>query len=420
MRAISLGIPRSKWRRIVMDAFVARQPIFDKFQKVIAYELLFRKSSNNFYEGSDADEATMNVISDGFLLIGMESLTGGKKAFINFTDTLLKSEIVSTLPKDIVVVEILEDVKVDKELVIACQKLKKLGYTIVLDDFIFDYRFSPLIELADIIKIDFKLTLGSERKEVIEKVSNRNIKFLAEKVETIEDFNEAVGYGYSYFQGYFFSKPVILYAKDFPIGKENHIMLLFELAKPDVDFVKIESIIKRDVSLSFKLLRFINSACFGIRTKVDSIKHALILLGKDDVSKWVYLIALKDMGKGKPDELMRISVIRGKFGELISTKIKMTNRSADIFFMGILSLIDAITNLTMENVLAQMPIAEDIKEALLGKDNAFRDVYELIISYESGDWNKFSFQAKKLNLDEKLVPEIYLQSIEWVNEFLQL
>jgi c-di-GMP-related signal transduction protein len=403
-----------------MDAFVARQPIFDKFQKVIAYELLFRKSSNNFYEALNADVATMNVISDGFLLIGMESLTCGKKAFINFTDTLLKSEIVSTLPKDIIVVEILEDVKVDNELVVACKKLKELGYIIALDDFVFDYKFSPLIELADIIKVDFRLTLGNERKEVVERIGNTNIKFLAEKVETIEEFNEAVSYGYSYFQGFFFSKPVILYAKDVPIGRNNHIMLLSELAKPEVDFVEIANIIKRDVSLSFKLLRFINSACFSIRTKVDSIKHALVLLGKDDVSKWIYLIALKDMGKGKPDELMRISVVRGKFGELIAAKINMNSRSADVFFMGILSLIDAITNLTMENVLAQMPIAEDIKEALLGKNNIFREVYELIISYESGDWEKFSIQAKELNLDEKLVPDIYLQSIEWVNEFLQI
>lgn len=403
-----------------MDAFVARQPIFDKFQKVIAYELLFRKSLNNFYEASDADIATMNVISDGFLLIGMENLTGGKKAFINFTDTLLKSEIVPTLPKEIVVVEILEDVKVDEELIVACKKLKDLGYTIALDDFVFDNKFSPLIELADIIKVDFRLTLERERREVIKKVVNKNIKFLAEKVETIEEFKEAVDYGYSYFQGYFFSKPVILSAKEVPMGRNNHIMLLSELAKPEVDFAEVENIIKKDVSLSFKLLRFINSACFGLRTKVESIRQVLILLGKEDVTKWIYLITLKDMGEGKPDELMRTSVIRGKFGELIADKAKMTKRSSDIFFMGILSLIDAITNLSMENVLAQMPIAEDIKEALLGKNNDFRDVYELIISYESGDWNKVSILAKKLNLDEEAVPAMYFKSIEWVNEFFQL
>lgn len=403
-----------------MDTFIARQPIFNKFQKVIAYELLFRKSLNNYYEDSDADVATMSVVSDGFLLIGMESLTGGKKAFINFTDTLLKGTIVPTLPKDLIVVEILEDVKVDDELIGACKKLKKLGYTIALDDFIFDEKFKPLIELADIIKVDFRLTKGKERKHVIDNIDNKDIKFLAEKVETIEEFREAIQYGYSFFQGYFFSKPVILFAKDFPIGKNNHVMLMSELAKPDMDFTDIENIIKRDVSLSFKLLTFINSACFGFRTKIDSIKHALTLLGKDEVSKWIYLLALKDMGKGKPDELMRISVIRGKFGELIAGKIKMSSRSSDIFFMGILSLIDAITNITMENVLPQMPIAEDVKDALLGKDNVFRSIYNLIISYESGDWIRFSNLAKELKLEEKLVPEMYLKSIEWVNEFFQL
>lgn len=405
---------------MVMDVFVARQPIFDRKLNVIAYELLFRNNTNNFYENIDASKATIDVISNGFFLIGMENLTGDKKAFINFTEALLKTEIVAALPKNLVVVEILEDVEVTEEIIAACKKLKELGYILALDDFIFQPKYKPLIDIVDIIKVDFKLTKGYERKEIIRRIGSKKIKFLAEKVETMEEYKNAIDDGYSYFQGYFFSKPIILSAKDMPSNKNNHLMLLSELAKPDVDFSKIENIIKKDVSLSYKLLKFINSASFGIKTKIDSIIHALMMLGKEDVSKWVYLIALKDIGENKPDELMRTSVIRAKFGELIASRIGMPNRSSDLFFMGLLSFIDTLTNLPMEMVLSQIPIDKDIKDALLGKKNKFRDVFELITAYETGDWNKFSTFSNRLMFDEANAPELYIKSLEWSDEFMQI
>jgi c-di-GMP-related signal transduction protein len=403
-----------------MDVFVARQPIFDRHQKVVAYELLFRKNQNNFYENTDADEATKNVISNGFLVIGMENLTGGKKAFINFTESLLKSDIITTLPKELVVVEILEDVDVTTEIIAACKKLKEMGYTLALDDFVFEPKYKPLIDLVDIIKIDFKLTLGDERKEVISRIGSKKIKYLAEKVETMEEYESAIKDGYSFFQGYFFSKPVILKGKDMPTYKNNHVMLLSELAKHEVDFDKIENIIKKDVSLSYKLLKFINSASFGFKRKIDSIIHALTLLGKEDVAKWVYLIALRDMGENKPDELMRTSVIRAKFGELMAPKIGMANRTSDIFFMGLLSLINTLTNLPMEAALSQIPISEEVKQALIGEDNKFRDILELITAYEIADWSKFATYSEKLNFDEKTAPELFVKSLEWSNEFMAL
>lgn len=403
-----------------MDVFVARQPIFDRNQNVVAYELLFRKDHNNIYDNVDADKATIDVISNGFLLIGMENLTGGKKAFINFTESLIKTDIVSTLPKDLVVVEILEDVDVNEEVISACKKLKVLGYTLALDDFIFEPRYKPLIELVDIIKVDFKLTKGIDRRRVIEKIGSSQIKFLAEKVETMEEYESAVRDGYSYFQGYFFSKPVILSSKDLPTYKNNHVMLLSELTKHDIDFNKIENIIKKDVSLSFKLLKFINSASFGFKTKINSIIHALMLLGKEDVAKWIYLIALREIGENKPDELMRTSVIRAKFGEMIASKIGMENRTSDLFFMGILSLINTIMSVPMETALEQMPINDEVKDALIGKQNKFRDVLELILAYEIGDWRRFSEYANKLNFNETYAPDLYVKSLEWANEFMQI
>jgi c-di-GMP-related signal transduction protein len=402
-----------------MNVFVARQPIFDKKQKVVAYELLFRSNQNNIYSGTDADQATKDVIANSFLLIGMNNLTGGKKAFINFTDSLLKSDIVETLPKELVVVEILEDIKIDEEVVEICKRLKAQGYILALDDFVFEPSYEPLLELVDIIKVDFMITKGIERRDLVKKFKAKKIRFLAEKVETIEEYKEAVAYGYSYFQGYFFSKPVILSATELPSYKHSHMALIKEISKHEVDFRYLENIIKKDISLSYKLLKYINSASFGFRKKLDSILSALLLLGKEELAKWIYLIALRELGENKPSEIMTSSVIRAKFSEMLAPKLGLGHRASDMFFMGLLSQINAITNLTMENAIAEIPIAEDIKEALLGADNQFRDVLELIISYEIGEWEKFSAYAKKLNFEESEAPGLYMKSLEWVSEFMQ-
>lgn len=403
-----------------MDVFVARQPIFDQKQNVVAYELLFRQGRTNAYDGIDANEATLSVITNGFLEIGMQTLTDGKQAFINFTESLLTSDIVTGLPKDIIVIEILENVEITDEVVAACKKWKALGYVLALDDFEYDPKYKPLFELVDIIKVDFKLTQGYERRKIIKTVNSSHIKFLAEKVETMEEYTNAIKDGYTYFQGYFFSKPVILSAREMPSYKNSYTMLMAELSQPDLNFEKLESIIKRDMSLSYKLLKFINSASFGFKAKVDSIKHALMLLGREQVSKWIYLLALKDMGDRKPDELMRTSVVRAKFGETIAQHVGLGSRSDDVFFMGMMSLIHAITDLPMEKAISQIPISDDIKDALLGKENRFRDIFELILGYEAGNWDAFMKYAEKLNFKEETAPELYIKALEWSDEFMHI
>lgn len=400
-----------------MDVFIARQPIFDRSKRVVAYELLFRQGMINAYENSDADQATLDVINNGFLLIGMGNLTGNKKAFINFTSTLLKKGVVLSLSKELVVVEILEDVVIDEELIECCRTLKDQGYTLALDDFVFKPEYLPLMDLIDIIKVDFTITTGSERFEILKKFDSGKIKFLAEKVETHEEFKEALRAGYSYFQGYFFSKPVILSTKNVQGNRLSHLGILQELSKPEIDFVKIEELIKKDVSLSYKLLRFINSAAFGFRTKVESIKHALTLLGENELARWAYIVALKDICFDKPDELIITSIIRAKFGELIAGRIGYGNRAQDIFLMGMLSMIDTITGMPMETILEELPISEDIKKALLGQENTFSEIYELLIAYETGEWTDFMECSQKLGFGVKDAPQLYLKSIEWADEF---
>lgn len=268
-----------------MDVFLARQPIFDRFNKLFGYELLFRDSEKNIYQSEDGDKATIEVLKNSFINIGIEKVTGGKKAFINFTENILKSDIFTILPPKSVIVEILEDIEPTEEILELCKKLKKIGYVIALDDFVYSDKYRNLIEIADIIKVDFKITKGYERRKVIDQVNSEDILFLAEKVETMEEFNEAVSFGYSYFQGYYFSKPLIILGKRISENKAVHMKLMQEINSDSFTIDRIENLIKRDLSLSFKLLKLINSANYCFVSEIKSMKQALALLGEKEIKK---------------------------------------------------------------------------------------------------------------------------------------
>ena len=399
-----------------MENFVARQAIFDKNLKVYAYELLFRAGQENVYAATDADLATSSVITDSFITIGLESLTRGKRAFINFTKNLLMDETATIIPKDSLVVEILEDIKPDEGIIAACTKLKESGYTLALDDFIFDEVFKPLIELADIIKVDFRLSGMEESRALIEKYGLKRIKFLAEKVETQDEFDQALEMGFTYFQGYFFSKPVIVTSKDIPGYKINHLNIMHEINHPDIDFNKIESIIKQDITISYKLLKFINSAFFGFSSTIQSIKQAIVMMGTNEFRKWVSLIVLKGMGDDKPDELMVISIVRAKFCEFIAGIIGLEKRAPELFFMGMFSVIDTFMGRPMEEILEKLPLEDDIKDALSGNEGRLRDVYELMLANEKGEWDKIFEYADKLGIDKSSIPGLYVKAMESANE----
>ncbi|MCH8022099.1 HDOD domain-containing protein [candidate division KSB1 bacterium] len=396
-----------------MDVFVARQPIFDRQQKVYAYELLFRSGfEQNFFDHWDGDASTKQVLTNSFLSIGMDTLTNGKKAFINFTRKLLLDQVASFFPKDIMVIEILENIEPDEEIISACKKLKDLGYLLVLDDFVFAPGYENLIDLVDIIKVDFIQTHGIERGNVIHNIGTSRIKYLAEKVETREDIEQAVDFGYSYFQGYYFSKPRIIAGKDVPAYKLNYLQILNEINQPEVDFDELEKVLKQDLSLSYKLLNYLNSPYFGFDNKIRSIKHALSLLGIRESQKWLSLFALQIIGKDKSQELLAMSLIRANSCEMIAPPIGNKNRASEFFLMGLFSMIDALLDQPLEDILAKLPLADDIKKALLGEKNQLRDVYELVVSYEKGDWANFSEYAGKLGLKELELIDIFLKAFE--------
>lgn len=403
-----------------MEVFVARQPIMDLRQKVFGYELLFRQGLDNYFQATDGDKATAAVIDTSFSLIGIESLTEGKRAFINFTENLLREDMATLLPKEAVVIEILEQVHPDPAVIASCQRLKQLGYLLALDDFAFTPEYKPLIQLADIIKVDFmQIKTLEERRSVIHKVRNDRIKFLAEKVETREDFEVAKKIGYSYFQGYFFSKPVIFRTNDVPASKLSDFMILKEVNQPEPDFGRLESLIQRDVSFTYRLLKFINSAAFGLHVQIKSLRHALVMMGLKELRKWVSLYALRGLGKDKPNYLMVQSIVRAKFCELLAPFVGIPDQSSNLFLLGMLSMIDAFVDRPMEEVVLDLPLDDMLTTALLRSgDTAFHFILELVVAYERGDWKLLGKYVHKLNLNERVLPEIYQESLNYVQENL--
>jgi c-di-GMP-related signal transduction protein len=402
-----------------VQTFIARQPIFDQRQKVFAYELLFRSSLENVCNQSDLDQAASKVIADSSLLMGIENITCGKKAFVNATRDTLVNEYVGLFPRGITVVEILETVTPDREIIDICRKLKQDGYLLALDDFVYRENYKALLDIVDIIKVDVLETNRQEQESLVKQFAPRGIQLLAEKVETQDAFKEALDLGYTYFQGYFFSKPVILSGRDVPGFKLQYFRMVKEINQPELDFGEIEQIIKRDMSLSYKLLRYINSAAFNWRSEINSIKQALGLLGEKDVKKWASLIAITNMSKDKPEELVITAVTRAKFCENLSQVFGMKNRSDDLFLMGMFSMLDAILDRALLDVLREIPVNDEIKTALLGGENRLGDVYNYALGYEKGDWLKITEIAEKLKIDESTVPKLYLDSVEWARQSFQ-
>ena len=399
-----------------MDVFVARQPIFDREKVVHAYELLFRSGFENYYNALDDDKATVDVIANSFFVIGFDQLTDGRRAFINFTRNLLTRRVATLLPQEAVTVEILEDVEPDGEMVNICKDLKESGYTVAMDDFVSKDVGNPLVEFADIVKVDFMGTEPAERKALCERLSATGVKPLAEKVETEDEFLDAVKWGYEYFQGYFFSKPVIRTGKRLAGNKLTYLQVLYEVNQPGISYDELEKLIKQDLSLTYQLLRFMNSAWFGFRSEIKSIRHALVLLGPKEIKKWFSLIALTNMATDKPEELILRAVARAKVAEGIAPLIDMKEHRSELFLLGMFSLIDAVTDTPMDEIMEKLPLDQQVKQALLGEECVFKTVYDTILSYERGEWDPFAECAQKLKLEEAAMAGLVTESQQWASQ----
>lgn len=398
-----------------MDVYIARQPIFDRRMRIFGYELLYRTNENNFYTGTDDDEATTELIHNSFLVMGLNDLTDGTKAFINFSKDLINSDVPLMLPRKSIVVEVLERQAATQATVAACRKIRGLGYMLALDDFVFDKENVPLIETANIIKVDFP-SMDINRQQEIIREYGPEVKFLAEKIETREDYHRAVQIGYDYFQGYFFCKPSVIKTREIASPGTNLFRLMEELNAEEPDNAKIVEIIETDLGLSYKLLKLANSVYAGSRHPIKSIPHALSFLGTNEMYQWVTLILLKDLQTVEYAELIKMSLIRGRFMEYLARELHTAGSPSEYFLTGILSFIDVILGKPMEKVMSGLPLSEPVKAALRGEDNDEKRLLDCVIDYETANW---SFIDERYPLDILGINRftaIYVEALKWAKK----
>lgn len=397
-----------------MDVYVARQPIFNKRKKIYGYELLFRDGMVNAFPDVDGGAATSRVLSTSFLSNGIERITGRKKAFINFTEKMITEKIPAMFPKKTIMVEILEDIEPNAAVVTACREMAKQGYNLVLDDFIYKPEMKPLLALVRIVKFDFRASSIKEIEAAIKELAAYRIKLLAEKIETHEEFQQALDMGFEYFQGYFFSKPEILKSKDISPSKITLLSIMSEANREDFRITELEKFVLRDLSINYKLMRYINSAYFGMFKKVNSVKQTIVLLGMKEVRRFISLIAMAQLVSGKPDELIRASLIRARLCENLG-KAAIGKNGSELFTLGLFSFIDAILNDEMGNIMENLPLSENIKKALTGGGGELADYLTLVSCYETGDWEKVATLAAKTGLNEEKMPELYMDAVAWAD-----
>lgn len=398
-----------------MNVYVARQPIFDRKHNINGYELFYRRSMNNFYEGTDDNQSTAELINNAFLTMHFGELTDGTRAFINFSHEMIIKEIPLILPKDAVVIEIVERAKISDELIFACKKLRERGYIIALDDFYINESNIRLLEIANIIKIEFNKMDLKIQKLLMDQFKGK-IKFLAEKVETREEYQLALDMGYQLFQGYFFSKPVIIKSKEVDSINVNIFRILEVLNDDEPDYQKMTEIIETDIGLAYKLLRLVNSVFYGTRNEIQSIKHALVHLGIKEIKKWIYVLMLKDIQIVENNELIKISLIRAKLMELLAVYMDEEDAKSDYFLTGMFSSIDILLNRDMEEIINEISISGEVKAALLGEDNEIKQLLEVVIDYEKPRHNKLDIRKVNSKLSPDIYMDKYLEALSWVKK----
>lgn len=398
--------------------FLARQPILTAEKKIFGYEILSRSGPENVFQPLPGEAIHVNAMDELFLM-GLKQMTNGLPAFVNCSREFLLRDYLELLPQDSVVGEILETVKPEAEVVAACRRMKGKGYRIALDD----YQDSPdmecLFEFTDFVKIDFLATSLDEQARLGEKFRQLKIPLIAEKVETLEQFQRGIRMGYKFFQGYFFCRPQMVERRGVPANKLIYMRLLETLARPSIDMKAVIAMLKQEMSLSYRLMRYLNSPAFSMCVEVHSIPHALTLLGENATRRWLSLVCLSALGGDESFETIKMALIRARFCELLAEKIGMPENAEDLFLVGLLSVMDALLGMPMREVLASMPLAKDVSGALLGRQCRLRPVFDVVLDYESGTWEQLVVSARAARINENFVPDLYLRSVTWVDRIFE-
>ncbi|GFD90734.1 histidine kinase [Tenacibaculum sp. KUL152] len=396
-----------------MFAYVARQPIFDVNREVYAYELLFRIGEENCFPDIPPDEATSKILTSTHLSLGIEEITGDKKAFINFHRDTLMFRFPTSLDASKVVIEVVETVEVDDALVAACKHIRGLGYPIALDDYDMKGKWEDFIPFTSVVKIDITEIPHDKIPALVERFKSKKIKLVAERIETYEEFRKFKEMGFDYFQGYFLARPEIVRHRKLGPSSLTMMQLLTLSSQSKLNFDEVNKIIERDPSLTYLLLRFINNPLVNKRHKITSLKHALTFMGELEVKKFISLLALANLNDGQPTELMQMALVRAKFCELVYTKIHSNDDPMTGFLTGLLSLLDAMMEQSIEDLVSKVPISDGVKDALCGKPGLLRNCLTLSQYFERAKWAGIQQFAGKYDIKQSLLHSYYNEAIKW-------
>jgi EAL and modified HD-GYP domain-containing signal transduction protein len=396
--------------------FIARQPILDCSQQVYAYELLFRSGEQIAFNDVDSERAAQATL-DLSLLLGAGSFTEGHRAFINCPRSALCSGVLGTLPKEVVVLEILEDVPADEETVRSCRQLKAAGYKFAMDDIISceDERVA-LFELAECIKTDFLLTDARQQLAIARRFGRQGVQMLAEKVETHAQFRAAMRMGYTLFQGYFFCRPETLTARDLPSSNLRYLEILRKTYQREINIPALAQAIREEPALCYRLLRYLNSAAWGVY-QVNSIVHALSLMGSDEIRRWVSMVTTISLAGPRSQELIRVALVRARFCELVAGHLNMA--PTDFFLTGLFSLLEAILDRPLAQIVEHIPISDACRDALNGTSNRQGLALRLAIVSARGEWEAMPELCARLDCTEQDVWLWQSTAQSWQRSMLQ-
>ncbi len=399
------------------NVFIGRQAIYDKKLNVYAYELLSRSNAEQnhaFVNDDNASQATTEVILNALTEIGLPQLVGKHPAFINLTQDFLSGQTPIPDLQHQIIIEVLENITITPQLVESVKKLSASGYLIALDDFVYRPEIQPLLEIADIVKIDIREHSEHQLRQLLKQLKPYKIKLLAEKLETHAEYDFCCDLGFDYYQGYFLCEPNIVSTQRAPANRANIIHLLAQLQDPQVQIETLEALISQDLALSYRLLKYINSAAFALQREVDSIHHAIVMLGLNTIRSLANLMLLSNIND-KPRDLLMIASTRARFCEQLGMHVDKHLR--DTFFTaGLFSVIDALMDRNMHDIISELPLSTVLKEALLLQKGVLGEAVKCVIAFERAEWDKVSFS----NLDKKTIQQIYFDAIIWSNQALSM
>lgn len=395
---------------------IARQAILGPNRRVFGYELLHRARATDRSCTLDGDLAASRTLTDALLAIGLDTLTAGSRAFVNFTRPLLLHGAAELLPAQSVVVELREDIAVDAEVTAACRALHAAGYALALDDFVGGSGAEALLPFARYVKLDVLDTAPRIWQPLAQRLSSQGLTVVAERVETLAVAAQAQDAGCSLFQGFYFCVPATRSAPALPARRLAYLKLFAEINAPNLTITTLEDLIKRDVSLTMRVLKSINSAAFAVGAQITSLRHALVLLGIQQVRKWASVWSMAGVNAGCTPELVSVALLRARTCEALGDAWFGSQAAGELFLLGMCSLLDAILDQPMEQAISGLQLSAGLRNALLGGSNGMRSILDAVIAYEHGDWDGAGAILRELGLKEQLLSAAYTNALTWARE----